>query len=85
MGRPILYKNALDCARKIVAAQGIGGLYRGRLGQSPEGEAPMVEEHTCVLCQYEAAVMAATPICVACPALQCLLIFCADSERAMAD
>ena len=31
-GRPILYKNALDCARKIVAAQGMGGLYRGVWG-----------------------------------------------------
>ena len=31
-GRPILYKNALDCARQIVAAQGVGGLYRGVWG-----------------------------------------------------
>ena len=57
----------------------------GRLGQSPEGEAPMVQEHTCVLCLSEAAVTAAIPVCVACSALHCLLIFCGDSERAMAD
>ena len=39
-GNPVRYSNALDCARQIVAEQGVRGLYRGLTGSILKASAP---------------------------------------------